>query len=239
MQTESRRLAQKIRDLLVISVTIYAISRYVLLGTVPAYEIPIFILNKVSAVSGTLLIAFSLSIGPLYRMTKIGRRILLQRKDIGLAGFGFVAIHVLMTNFLAGPKYFPKFYVSDGSGLNFLGQISILMGMVALICFTLMAVTSPDALHRDIEPLRWRKLHRFGVYALAMTGLHVGVIAFPSWMTPEKWPGYLLPLTLITCVGVLTGIALRLAEHCLKRIQAHFSVTHGLNAQQSHTPVQP
>jgi DMSO/TMAO reductase YedYZ heme-binding membrane subunit len=189
----------------------YVILRYVVLGPVPASDVPFYLSNKALAVAGTALVAWSLAMGPLIRMGfAFPRPSMPKRKWIGMLGGSMVAVHVGLSLALLGPERHPKFF-ADAGGLGRSGWLSLALGTAGAILLIGLTVTSLDAVRRRLGRERWKRLHSLGPWVLVLGLGHVASIAWPSWLQPEKW-GVTLPVTLIAASVALVTLVIRTAE---------------------------
>ena len=127
-----------------------------------------------------------------------------DRRKIGLAGFALAAIHSVMSLALLSPGYFPKFFNGAGT-MTLAGELSTLLGVLALAGLVWMAAL-PAAGPSDDR----RLLRRLGLGVLALTALHVAVMGWAGWFKVADWPAGLPPITLISFVIAVLGLALGL-----------------------------
>jgi len=186
----------------------YAVLRYIVFGQVAPAQLPLFVLNKAAAFTGAALLASCLAVTPLMRVWPRLRPWGRLRKHLGLAGFAFSALHVLMNFTLMSPGYYAKLFGADGR-MSFQGELAVLAGVLAFAALLLPAGTSVPAIRQGMAPERWMALQRFSLLALALTGLHLAALGVPTWLAPEKWPAGLPPITLIAAALVLTVLVAR------------------------------
>jgi DMSO/TMAO reductase YedYZ heme-binding membrane subunit len=194
----------------------YVIVRYVVLGTVPPSDIPLYLSNKALAAAGTGLAAWSLAMGPLSRMGfSFARAHMPRRKWIGMLGGCLVLVHIVLSVSLFGPDRYPRFY-SAGGGLSAAGWLSLLSGVTAALLLIPLIVTSIDGVRRKLGRERWKRLHSRGPWLLALTFGHLAFTASPGWLTPAKW-GVTLPVTLVMAATVLLALGTRSVERLRSR----------------------
>jgi len=184
---------------------LYAVVRYHLFKGVPWEHFPLFILNKALALTSILLLALSFLVGPFRRLFR------LQLAPSG-APFALVSLvlafqHGLMSLVLLGPDQYPQLF--DGAGLSGAGESSLLFGVTSFTGMVVLGVFS--LLDRLKVPLpsgkpavEWLK---YG--CLCFTGGHVLVMGIQSWPEPGKWPGGLLPVSLISFLAVCLTLLIR------------------------------
>lgn len=162
----------------------YAIVRYNVFKGVPWEQLPVYVSNKAIALVGLLLIGLS-------RVVQDKAR----RKGLGLAGAGFVAVHVLLSLMLAGPEYFPSLYTAAGqmTGNAALSMLAGALGSGALLwLFHSTKVRPPEG-----QP-RTSLVPGLGRLLLLFTAVHVALIGVDGWLDLASWPGSLPPITLLS-----------------------------------------
>lgn len=163
----------------------YAIVRYHVFAGVPWARLPLYTLNKAVALSAAALFAAAFIRG---RAALPGA---------GPAALWLTVLHVLMSLALLGPVHFPKLY-SEGAP-NLTGALAVLAGCLALGAAMVPALANGKAL---------RRLARYAVPAV--TAVHAGAIGFSGWLAPREWPGYMPPITLLSCLLLAAPLAARL-----------------------------
>jgi sulfoxide reductase heme-binding subunit YedZ len=86
------------------------------------------------------------------------------RRPLGLLAFAFAALHTV--HFLLWGRLWP-----DRMGLLF-ARPYLTIGLVALVLFLPLALTSNDAMVRWTTPRRWRRLHLLAYPAAALSVIH-------------------------------------------------------------------
>lgn len=189
--------------------TIYAIIRYIVFKGVSPNHLPLYIVNKVFSVSGIFLIAASYTIGKLrWLKNKDESRQHQLIKFIGLAGFSLSAMHVFISLIIISPGYFPKFYHEDM--LNFKGELSMLMGVFSLFCFSFPAITTLPFMQEAVGVKKWKKRQQIGYMGLLTAFIHVLVMGLSGWSDVASWPGYLPPITMIGALIAAVPLVLKL-----------------------------
>jgi hypothetical protein len=128
----------------------YAIVRYQLVGDVAWRHLPLFILNKATALAAVVFIASSFLIGKIIRRYDGDKALrLVVIKFCGLMGFFLAAVHALFSMCLLAPAYFAKYFDGDGR-LNLQGELGMSVGVVALFFLMSPEITTlpmmPNAL---------------------------------------------------------------------------------------------
>jgi DMSO/TMAO reductase YedYZ heme-binding membrane subunit len=189
--------------------TIYAIIRYIVFKGVSTNHLPLYIVNKIFSISGIFLIAASYTIGKLKRLKnkdESGQHQLI--KFIGLAGFSLSAMHVFISLMIITPGYFPKFF-HEGM-MNFKGELSMLLGVFSLFCFSFPAITTLPFMQEAVGVKKWKKRQQIGYLGLVNAFLHVLVMGFSGWLDMASWPGYLPPITMIGALIAFVPLVLKL-----------------------------
>ncbi len=191
----------------------YAVVRYVVVGTVPPAQLPVFVLNKAIAVAALALVAMALAIGPLLRLGIGDRRWLARRKSLGVHGFVLGAVHSVLTIAVLSPRTYAKLHDAAGA-LTFEGGLALLAGVAAFAALVGPAMTSATVVRRTMAADAWRRTQRTAVIALGVGLAHVVVLGWRTWLTPERWPGHLPPLTAISVAVATLSLAVRAAAPC-------------------------
>lgn len=173
----------------------YAHLRYHVGKGIPLSEW-LFILNKAIAWTGGILLGLSLF---KYEQKNM-------RKTLGSIGYLFATTHILLDLILISPEHHPSFYSFDQ--LNTHAWISITLGILSFICFTIAFIGSVS--------INYKYLLRFGRIGILISILHVTMIGKKGWFTPNSWPFYMPPITLIFVLAILCFLFLDLRKR-LKR----------------------
>ena len=210
LKTTNWAAASRLASAVLIVAFSYAVIRYVVLKGVSPSHIPLLILDKSIAFTGLFLVGFSLVSGPLARLYPGRFRALLKsRRCVGLSGFYFSCFHVLLAMILLRPAYYPKFFNSDGS-LNFIGELSMLAGLVAAGVLSVLAFTSYTTFKQAWSHSAWKKLHIYGGNAVLMfVAVHLIAMGWKSWVDFAHWPNGLPPITLVSVLVVSLVFAIR------------------------------
>lgn len=165
----------------------YAIVRYNVFKGVPWEQLPVYVSNKAIAFVGLLLLGLSRIV------VHKGRR-----RALGLAGAGFVAVHLLLSLMLAGPQYFPSLYTASGqmTGAAALSMLAGALGSVALLWLFHSTKVRPVEGQRSRTSL----VPGLGRALLLFTAVHVALIGVRGWFDLSSWPGSLPPITLLSFV---------------------------------------
>ncbi len=188
----------------------YAFVRYNIFGTVELIHLPLYVSNKVFAVTSAILIGLSYLMGPLAHFwPKTFEPKVHYRKYFGLFGFGIASVHAFISLLLFSPAYYPRFFLETGK-LTFAGELSMLFGVLALFVFVIPAVTSLHEVMESLGGQKWLLSQRIGYIAYVLVLLHVVVMSWKGWLDSTKWPGGLVPLSLIISVIIMAVLLIRL-----------------------------
>lgn len=134
------------------------------------------LINKILATSGTVLIALSFLLGPVYKWFKPDYNPLEYRKFFGMVGFGLVALHAL-------------FALSFGSVGSFRPEnlLPVLVGALSFILFSVLAATSSSLVIEGLGYETWRRIQQTGYVALVFVLLHVAFIGEGKYLS--SWIG--------------------------------------------------
>lgn len=181
----------------------YATIRYHVFGGVPWIHFPLFVFNKVFALSGFLMLIISSLISLRSNHQNRWYQYLYEGKD--LLGFGslvLIIIHVFISVAILKPEYYDKFFETDGK-LNLTGELSMLFGVMGLAMMWI--VNRFFSLSGAVDPKRKsRKLFKKLISLAIVAGFfHTAIMGFKSWIAPWDWYGYLPPISLLASLGFL------------------------------------
>lgn len=189
---------------------LYAIIRYNLVRDVPFDNIPLFISNKAIALSATILIGLSFLLGPLARFwPKVVTPHLYLRKHLGIFGFGLAALHAIASLILLRPSYYPRFFTEEGQ-LNFIGETTMLFGVLAFLIFTGITLTSLPGVESRMDQNRWKFIQRLGYLAYIFVLSHVAIMGFRGWFRPDSWQYGLISISLISAMIIVLVLLMRI-----------------------------
>ena len=215
-QEISERLVQPVTSRLFLFVMLpclaYAGVRYHVVQGVPLSQAPLYILNKAISLGGLALLAMSFLVGKVAGLRWADRRTkLVVIKFCGLVGFSLIGAHVLMSLALLDPAYYAKFYVDQK--FNLIGELNLTLGIFALWCFSLPAITSLPYMYDELGADRWLRAQRIGYLGLATAAGHVLVMGLPGWLHPADWPAGMPPITALAFVVAIVPLVLRVVRN--------------------------
>ncbi|MBI2051785.1 ferric reductase-like transmembrane domain-containing protein [Candidatus Roizmanbacteria bacterium] len=178
----------------------YAYVRYIVIKGESAANLPLYLSNKAIALASVVLIGLSFLLGSLAKFwPKKFEKTLYLRKYFGVSGFAAASFHAISSLILFTPSYYPKLFSAEGK-LTLSGELSMVSGILALFIFSAAAVTSLPSVEESMSKRQWFLIQRTGYLAFFLVMLHVFFMGIQGWLTPAKWPGGLLPLSLIAFV---------------------------------------
>ncbi|RYH08249.1 protein-methionine-sulfoxide reductase heme-binding subunit MsrQ [Tropicimonas sp. IMCC6043] len=132
----------------------------------------------------------ALAVTPLMRYA--GLRLVKFRRAIGLMGFYYISVHLLVWLFL-------DVQILALMWADILKRPYITIGMAAFLLMVPLAVTSNNWALRRLGPVRWRRLHRLTYLVVPLGAVHF-VMLVKGWQIEP----------LVYLAGVLALLALRL-----------------------------
>ena len=215
-ETASERLVQPTTTRLFLLVMgpclVYAGIRYHVVQGVPLAQAPLYILNKAISLGGLAFLAMSYLVGKVAGLRWGDRRLqLVVTKFCGLMGFSLIVAHVLMSLALLDPAYYAKFYAA--TKFNLTGELSLSLGVFALWCFALPAITSLPYMYDELGADRWLRSQRIGYTGLMLAAGHVLVMGVMGWLRPGDWPASLPPITALAFVVAMVPLVLRIVRN--------------------------
>ncbi|MBX3437676.1 MAG: hypothetical protein KF861_09310 [Planctomycetaceae bacterium] len=176
---------------------VYALIRYTVFGSVSITQIPMYLTNKSTALSGLILLGWSLN-----------ARDVRRRREFGILGLNLIVIHVLLSVGLLSPAYFAKFFQPSGL-MTWQAEASLLAGVLSLVVlfWLFLASRSQTKPDRTVQPGSLRV--GLGRSVLLLAAAHVALMGYVGWFTPGEWPGCLPPITLLAFVSALIFLVAR------------------------------
>lgn len=181
----------------------YAVLRYHILGPVPWKDLAFFTLNKGIALCAFILLTFNFSFGPLNNLGfKIPDSYLNARKALGMTGFLFALIHVLMSFLLFTPQVYRQFFGADDT-LSLVGGLSMLGGVLAFVVLWGYNLSFQTHLREDEKFIQFITSRNFLLIAMLFSLIHVFFMGYKGWAKPADWHGGLPPISLVSFVFFL------------------------------------
>ncbi len=201
------KTASRIIAIVIIFCSVYAILRYNIFKGVEWTHFPLFIMNKILAFAGFVLLVLSMGLEPIYR--KQGMQWFITRKFLGRTGMVLIVIHAIMSFLLFRPEVYSKFFAMDGT-LNAIGEWSMLFGALGITAYLIMH-NSFSEMDQENGFQRFVRSPVFGISALSISCLHVAIMGFEGWLTPREWHGGMPSITMVSTFVFLLGIIFFLA----------------------------
>jgi len=187
----------------------YAILRYHIAGDVEWRHFPLFILNKAIALAAVIFVGASYLIGKIIHWYDLDAKLrLVVIKFCGLLGFFLATVHAVMSVLLMKPAYFGKYHDAAGE-MNLRGELGMTVGILALLFLLSPAITTLPMMPKALGGWRWKRSQRVGYLALLLVSLHLVVLGLKGWLTPEKWPSGMVPISLIAFVAAVFPLLIK------------------------------
>ncbi len=163
----------------------------------------LFLSNKAFAIGAMFLMGISFIIGPLARFFPSLRKKIEYRKQIGLMGFFFALIHIIVSYFFLSDKFPISWFIEN--------QASVIFGVIGIIVLIIVAIDSMNAVARRIGHKKWIFIQRLAYIAFILAAAHIIALGkVPGWI---RWMGTLEPIyppgTLITILFVAAALVIR------------------------------
>jgi len=188
----------------------YAVLRYHITGDLPWSDFPLFVLNKATSLAAVILVACSYLVGRVIRWHNHDPVIrLVVVKFCGLMGFFLAGMHAFFSLCILRPAYLAKYFEADGGRLNFVGELGMAVGVVALFALLSPAITTLPMMAKALGGVRWKRTQRAGYFALLLVVIHLVVLGLKGWLAPKGWHGGLPPISLIAVVAALVPLLVK------------------------------
>jgi hypothetical protein len=196
----------------------YAITRYIVHGTVAVEQLPLYVFNKAVALTGLGLLALARFV----RDRQAGRA-------FGLIGASLTGLHALLSLMILQPAYLPKFYNPLGK-MTGTAELSMLAGGLGLGLLAIMLWSAP---RREGGEAAAENLPSLTRAILAAAALHSFFMGYSVWRTPNEWPGGLPPMTLISFLVAVAGV---IHSNATKKAMGHNSGILSQGGSRKHGP---
>ena len=185
---------------------IYAIIRYNIFKGVLWIHLPLYILNKAISLTSILLLSVSY-------FSRIFRPFSKFRKDYSRVMFVWVALvfaflHSFISVLLMRPATYPQLF--RDSQLNLTGEASLLLGILTLVAMLGMGGYSFYKKINNSLPIKHPFFQFLKNGILYLIGGHVLILGLNTWLKPKDWPGYMLPISLISFLAVAFTVIYRI-----------------------------
>lgn len=162
------------------------------------------VLNKSVADTAVILIGLSMLLSGLCYFWDFVDSKIIYRKHLGLVGFGYGVVHTLLS-------YQALLNLFKTETWQKQAMWAPLMGLLALVVFTVMALISNQYAAHQLGGKVWRFILRTGYIALLFVFVHVVVLKLARWTT--WWQGGMktLPaMSIIAAVFILVVVIMRI-----------------------------
>ena len=175
---------------------LYSIVRYNVFKGVPWTDLPLYVMNKAISFAAIIYIASYLI------LEKKGRHELSTK--IRKYATNVLFIHLTVSLLILTPSYYQKFF--DGVKLNIIGQLSLLAGVISF------SLINAFRFSRSLKS-KSSVISKFGTeFLLVLISLHLFIMGYQGWLTPETWPGYMPPITLLAFIVSITPLFIKKNE---------------------------
>ena len=189
---------------------VYAVVRYHVFEAVPLADFPLYVFNKVLALSGFLLLIVVFGMGPARAMgAGISDQWLDARKDLGIFAFLILLAHAVCSMLIFGTQaYYAQFY-RDSGALSAIGGWSMLFGVLSFTWLWIYNISfkMPSSADKPLRELVSAESTLILVGLLAAG--HVAVMGFNGWLRPGNWAGNMPPISLVAFAAYLLGFVMR------------------------------
>ncbi|MEI7728975.1 MAG: hypothetical protein WCO56_05365 [Verrucomicrobiota bacterium] len=172
-----------------ITTALYATLRYNIFKGVAWSEWPVYVLNKVFALSALLLLM-------LYAL-QARRNQDATAERLLPAAWLLMLLHAGLSLVILTPSYYPKYF--QVGKLTWQGAWSMMLGVAAAVW-----------LHQVCRACGLKQakglLMKMGVLAF-LSGVHAMLLGYAGWFQPSTWPGHLIPITLISFAAGAVALA--------------------------------
>lgn len=188
------------------SLIVFAVIVAYYLVTRPEYDMRAF--NRGIADLSFLLMGISLILSSVCYFWDFADHFIVYRKHLGLIGFGYMMVHVVISLFYTSYQPFLLYYLKDTQILSFSAAVT------ATGIFAVMAIISNRFSIQKIGPHRWRLIMRIGYVAYAAALLHFAVRGWPYWMlwlsgkSESLFPSFGLLVFVFGCTVLIMRLAL-------------------------------
>lgn len=191
---------------------IFALSSFYLFLRRSDYSL--YIANKAIAVSALFLLGLSLVLGSFCYFCNFADNKLIYRKWLGITGFIFATIHIIISVF-----FISHFRFSDWI---FNHKISFIFGISAFFLFLIMFILSNKYFENKLGEIIWIKIfHYCGNTGFLFIGVHLSFLKYKEWI---KWfktfDPALPPLSLFGIIFIVFVFALEAAAFISQKINA-------------------
>ena len=155
--------------------TVYAALRYHVFADIPWSRFLLFVLNKALAWSALVLLALASIKRVISTDTPTAATLFFQ-------GIGLTMAHTLLSLLLLHPEEYPLFFNPEN---RFTVPIQLSF-LVAIVGCTIL-----------LRSLGQRSLSLLFSFCML---LHTSLIGYSNWLHPEKWPGFMPPITLLCSI---------------------------------------
>jgi DMSO/TMAO reductase YedYZ heme-binding membrane subunit len=93
--------------------------------------------------------------------------------------------------------------------MNLQGELGMAVGVLALFFLLSPAITTLPMMPKALGGWRWKRTQRVGYLALLLVAIHLVTLGLKGWLTPEKWPAGMVPISLIAFVAAVVPLLVK------------------------------
>lgn len=195
---------------------VYAFARYIWLGPVSIHQLPLYLLNKVFAISGVVVIGATIFISQVKKKKKVYNKIAKKQNILlGLSGLALIMLHFFISLILFSKEYFPNFYQKNK--LNISGELSLLFANIAFILLIIAGIISFIKVFSKVKFTIKNSYLQLIKVALVFTSFHLLFMGITSWFDFSSWNGGLPPMTLLAFLFILIVLVFRLIKGIINK----------------------
>lgn len=205
----SRYLRVETMLAIIVFSTVYAALRYNIFGKVLWSWFPLFTLNKSISFTGLTFLVISFALPSNRNMlNNSGVSYSAFKKTYGIWGLALTIIHSIISFILLNPVYYKKFYFESGQ-LTTSASISLIAGILALLVLIYFQFTFSTIYKKKLSYYLKISKSNILLFVILLTTVHITFIGYTGWFIPQSWPGYLPPITLLTSIVIVAGLAVK------------------------------
>lgn len=160
-------------------------------------------ISSAFAGSAAFCIGFSFALAPISYYFDFLDKMLVSRRGFGVVGYFFALAYSISLLFVNEDRYLYGF-------LENLASMDFVLGLLAMMIFTIMALISNNWSIRKLGPVRWKIILRFGYLAYALLIIRAIVLEKDSWVLWFQSPNGLPPIRIFVSLFATLVIVCRI-----------------------------
>ncbi len=173
--------------------------------------------NKIAALAGLFILAFTFLIGPLSKFfPHFCGPWRCHRKFLGICGVAMIAVHVILSTVLIYKLDFSAMFLANAKWMGFYAAV------LAFLIFVMMVLTSTPRAMKALGYKRWKELQMVGYLALALAIAHFFLFEIkPNGMFQVRPLGYVVMAAAVLAL-LARALAWLLDMPARKKFSEHF-----------------